>query len=572
MKPFSALAFVTILIVSGWLAPSARSAPQPTPTSPTVPLSVRPLPAAAAPAPATVAPAPVAVSPAPRAEPLARSDDPPAPADELKFNFRGVPLDTVLDYLSRAAGFIIVREAKVEGAVDVVSHRPLNKDEAVALLNTILLQKGFAAIRTGPGRRTLTIVTRQNAVRRNIPIYVLRGLPDDIPEIDEIVTMILPVKYADVAQLIENMRPLLPEDASLTANQGSNALVLTATQTDIRRMAELIQALDTSISEISKLKVYGLKYADAEEVARVITEVFQARSRTTRTGDDRMQRLFSGRGGPFGGDRGGDNNNNQPQASGASQARQAQALVVAVADTRTNSLVVSAPQEVVPIIDELVKDIDTMSEDITEVRVFTLRYADATETAESINDVFDTTRQSRSSSRDQRGRMFGGPFSFMRGGPGGGPGGRGGSQDNTEREIQEETVTAVADTRTNSIIVRAASTIMTQIDQMVQSLDANPARQRNVYTYSLENANPEEVAAILEGLFGSQQGSSTSNRARTTSTNRGTGTGTSQRNSNSSRRGSSGTGSSSGGRSSGGGSSFGGGSGSGSDSGFGSLR
>src|SRR5260221_14720471 len=49
----------------------------------------------------------------------------------LRMNFRGVPLDTVLNYLSDAAGFVIVLETKVEGKVDAWSHEPLNKTEAV---------------------------------------------------------------------------------------------------------------------------------------------------------------------------------------------------------------------------------------------------------------------------------------------------------------------------------------------------------------------------------------------------------------------------------------------------------
>src|SRR3954447_15689759 len=75
----------------------------------------------------------------------------------LRLNFRGVPLDMVLNYLSEAAGFIIVLETKVEGKVDVWSNQPLTKDEAVELLNTILNKNDYAAIRNG---RTLTIVKR----------------------------------------------------------------------------------------------------------------------------------------------------------------------------------------------------------------------------------------------------------------------------------------------------------------------------------------------------------------------------------------------------------------------------
>ena len=42
----------------------------------------------------------------------------------LLLNFRGVSLDTVLDYLSDAAGFIIVKEARVKGTVELFSKQP----------------------------------------------------------------------------------------------------------------------------------------------------------------------------------------------------------------------------------------------------------------------------------------------------------------------------------------------------------------------------------------------------------------------------------------------------------------
>ena len=91
----------------------------------------------------------------------------PEPGKGLRFNFRGVPLDMVLNYLSDAAGFIIVLETDVKGKVDVWSNQPLTKDEAVDLLNTVLNQNGYAAIRNG---RTLTIVKRDEAKKRDIAV------------------------------------------------------------------------------------------------------------------------------------------------------------------------------------------------------------------------------------------------------------------------------------------------------------------------------------------------------------------------------------------------------------------
>ena len=50
-------------------------------------------------------------------------------------------------------------------------------------------------------------------------------------------------------------------------------------------------------------------------------------------------------------------------------------------------------------------------------------------------------------------------------------------------------VLAVADARTSSIIVSAASELMPQIEEMVAQLDASPAKKQKVYIYSLENAD-----------------------------------------------------------------------------------
>ncbi len=154
----------------------------------------------------------------------------------------------------------------------VWSHQPLSQDEAAELLNTVLNEKGYTAIRSG---RTLTLVKRDEARMRDLPVRTGAN-PDAIAKSDEMVTQIIPVRYADALKLIENLRPLIPSYATLTANESSNALVLTDTQSNVRRMVEIVQSLDTSISSISEFKVFPLNYADAADLAEVLNKVFEA--------------------------------------------------------------------------------------------------------------------------------------------------------------------------------------------------------------------------------------------------------------------------------------------------------
>src|SRR5436190_1611080 len=214
---------------------------------------------------------PAAATPAPEPK-AAEQAPPPATSDVileaartsgsetnkgLRLNFRGVPVRMVLDCLADATDFIIniVPGTDVSGKVEVWSNQPLDKEEAFKLLNKVLNQNSLAAIREG---RTLTIVSRLEAKKERIPVRS-GNTPEDIPQTDAMVTQVIPVRYANATQLIQNLTPLLPDYASLTANQSGNALVLTDTEADVRRMVEIVKALDTSISSISTLKGFPLK-------------------------------------------------------------------------------------------------------------------------------------------------------------------------------------------------------------------------------------------------------------------------------------------------------------------------
>src|SRR6266581_3977140 len=453
-----------------------------------------------APASTQSADAPEQKPPGQAAEKLAAAE-PPRADKNLRLNFRGVPLEMVLNYLSDAAGFIIVLDTKVEGKVDVWSNQPLNKDEAVDLLNTILNKNGYAAIRNG---RTLTIVSRDEAKKRNIPVK--RGADSDaIPRTDEMVTQIIPVRHANITQLTANLQPLIGTYAEMTANESANSLVLTATEADVRRMTEIINALDDSISGTSTIQVFPLRFADAKELATAIKELFAPT--TQAQGNNRGQFGGGGFGGGGPGGAGGGPGGaagGRGSTGGASSASGVNTRVVAVADERSNSLVVGAPDDMLATIADVVRKIDQPVSDITELRVFHLTNADPVEMADLFTQLFpDESKSSSDPNQNQQG------FRFNRGGFGGfgGPFNLNAAANNaagansSERMKKKGRVFAVPDQRTSSIIISAASELMPQIAEMIHQLDESPARKQRVFVYSLENADVQQVEQILRGMF-----------------------------------------------------------------------
>jgi hypothetical protein len=469
-------------------------------------------PAAAAPVPSVVTNAVAAADAAPgtNAVPAPRPAAPTIVVETgtngMRLNFHGAPLSLVLDYLSDAAGFIINKETDVRGTVEVWSKEPLTKDEAVEVLNSVLKKNGCAVIRNG---RILTIVAQDTAKTKDLPV-ISGNDPDEVEKGDEVVTQIIPVKYASVSQLVPNLELLLPTTATLSANESANSLLLVATKTDIKRMLKIISALDTSIASVSSIRVIPLKYADAKDTATLISTLFTSQGGNQGGNTGGRGGLFNmlAGGGPFGGGgpggfggfggRGGaaGGNGGGRGGSGGATAGAGAAKVVAVGDDRSNSLVVSAPADLLATIETMVKEIDQEVSDVTELRVFRLVNADPSETADQLSQLFPDPTTSGTGS--QNGMT---PFFF-----GGGFRGRGGNTgtataNNSDRAKKLGRVLAVPDPRSSSIIVTASKTLMPQIEDMIKELDSDKGRKEVVGYFDLQNADPSDVYNNLQDLF-----------------------------------------------------------------------
>ena len=217
---------------------------------------------------------------------------------EILLNFKDTPVETVLDYLSEAAGLVVVYDYSLNDRISVISKQSLNTEEAVSLINTILKEKGYTALMMG---RTLKIVPLSEAKKMNIPVRTGSD-PEKIIPGDDVVTYIIPVKYAEAANLRENLSSLISETADFTANSDTNTLIITDTTANIKRLAEIIKSIDTYVATVSEIKVFHLEYAEAESTAKLINEIFEENAQASqsngisgriRNGIEFMSRLFS---------------------------------------------------------------------------------------------------------------------------------------------------------------------------------------------------------------------------------------------------------------------------------------
>jgi type II secretory pathway component GspD/PulD (secretin) len=152
--------------------------------------------------------------------------------------------------------------------------------------------------------------------------------------------------------------------------------------------------------------------------------------------------------------------------------------------------------------------VDNSAEAETEIRVFRLQYANPTDVATELGNIFPSSGSGGNSQL---------PVQFR--GGGGGPGGfframaaaATSNNNSTSDRIKKQTqVTAVADARIQSVIVTAPKELMDQIAGMMHDLDVPSQRDQKVYVYHLDHGDPNQVVQVLQNTFGGNNSRSTS--------------------------------------------------------------
>ena len=311
----------------------------------------------------------------PPAEPIGTNQN------DLTLNFKNAQLDLVLNYLSDAAGFIIVQETPVSGRVTVIG-KHLTKDEAVDLLNTELNRNNYAAIRDG---RRLTIMGKSDAKSGNIPVKT-GNIWTNIPNNDEIATWIIPIRFIAAGQLASDLESFVSPQATIVANADGNSIIITDTQANIRHLAQIIRMVDDSAEMETVVRPFPLKFASPVDVANELSSIFPSSNGSQapvqlggRGGRGGGRGGFGGLAALFGG--GGGANTSQQRLQKAQQ-------VNVVPDSRIQAVVVTAPKDLMDQIERLIEQLDVPSTRDQDVYVYQLKNADANQAAQVLNSMF----------------------------------------------------------------------------------------------------------------------------------------------------------------------------------------
>ncbi|NQU76129.1 MAG: hypothetical protein HQ546_07450, partial [Planctomycetes bacterium] len=386
------------------------------------------------------------------------------------------PRTNVLIVSASRENFAVIEE--IIRRIDLPEDSPVLGDVRTYMLSRAnatrlapMLQKFFDAKRTaeqavGESGRTLAVTIvpdeRTNALLVAGSRESFQNLEKMISELDseQVVPAsefrVFTLTHATAAALEPTIKELFARRAApgkqelvtVVADPRSNALIVGATPEDMKTVADLIGRLDARMEAPGEqLQVFALHKADAQQVWETIKGLYEAQGGLKAAG------------------------------------------VNLSVNERINAIIVGGGKGDVDRIGELIARLD--GEDlarVTEIHVFTLRNADASELADLLTATLTSKPKAMTAESPNRQTLL----QFIRRLPDG--------KKLVTRALQEG-VLITADRRANALVVTAPVETMALFKNLIEALDSVSPRTAQIKTFVLKNADARQMAEILQELF-----------------------------------------------------------------------
>ena len=158
-------------------------------------------------------------------------------AEGASLNLKNADIHSLIETVAMATGKNFIIDPRIQGKVTVVSSGTVSADELYQVFLSVLDVHGFIA---APSGSSIKIVPKINArVSGNVS-----EISNTAAAGDEIVTQVMAVKHVPAVQIVPVLRPLLPQEAHLTAYLPTNMLILSDTARNAQRIWDMVRRID----------------------------------------------------------------------------------------------------------------------------------------------------------------------------------------------------------------------------------------------------------------------------------------------------------------------------------------
>ena len=324
-----------------------------------------------------------------------------ATAGEYMPNFKDTDINEFITIVGKNLKKTIIVEPNVRGKISVRSYDMLTEEQYYQFFLNVLQVYDFAVVEMPSG--VLKVVRSKEAKTSNIQVVEGSALDGD-----EMITRVVPVYNVPVRELAPILRQLNDQagGGNVVAHDPSNVMMLTGRAAVVNRLVEIIERVDRAGDE--EVEIVKLRYASASEMVRIVDSIEKSQGKAANTGKS------------------------EPRA---------------VADDRTNSVIVSGDAKARARIVNLIQRMDQELESSGNTRVVFLNYAKAEDIVKVLQGV-SASIQAEAQGNSQTTR-------------------RAGSNRDISIEPHEDS---------NAVVITAEPDMMRSLEEIIRQLDVRRAQ------------------------------------------------------------------------------------------------
>lgn len=427
---------------------------------------------------------------APQTETAAAAEGETAVSSDLNFN--QTPLDLVFETYSRMVKKTILKDPQVPAATITLKSEPgqkLSEEDQIEAIEVVLEMNG---VHLEPyGEKFIRALPRKDARKEGIPL--LRNYDDKLKERIHVVSMQIPFKNISTEEAQKVLEGFKSNSGILFVIERSNSILVTDTEQNVKRMVEIAKTIDVATPVLEDVFVRQIKNAAANDIKTALETIVQESQKeleksgkapaqnTTQPYRPWFNRPNGGSGSLLRRTPAANNNQSAPVANNASVVMAVsdadrgmiRGKVLILADERSNKLIIITQKSNMDFFDKVIEQLDVETTPDTVVKVYRLKYADAEEVSDMINDLIGNAASSKDSNKNQNAAAKQGQsvnLSNNRTPVAKKPANQR-TGEASAGELSKDNTTVLADKRINGLVVMTDKKLVSVLENIIESMD-----------------------------------------------------------------------------------------------------
>ncbi len=417
---------------------------------------------------------------------------PPQPTGNHALNWDGAASDIIIMAYGDEVGKTILKDPACPTATITLKSKQgqkLSREEYLEAIETVLEMNG---IHLEPYKDSfIRALPRKDVRKEGIPI--LMDHDTKLGESGKVVSMMIPftnMTAEDAQKVLEGFKS---NAGLLIVFERTNKILVTDTEQNINRMLEIARAIDVAAPVTEQVFVRQIKNASVEEVQKalqaIVDDAMKWQEKNKAPANPSAQQQMSTFNRPM--PRRGLLGRNQPQQQPATpQPVINESLVMTVSDAdrgmirgkvlivpdeRSNKLIIITSKANMDFFDKVIEQLDVETTPDTVVKVYRLKYAEAEDVSDMINDLIGNSSSSQNKTKNTN------------------PNAKQGAGGNITRnnalataakksvnqrtgeakagELSKDNTTVLADKRINGLVVMTNKELVPTIESIIESMD-----------------------------------------------------------------------------------------------------